>query len=97
MVLFIGFCEVMRKDGSNYSLRSRLWEVFAGAHHDVYTKERERSLARPVLSCAHYFQAPSRQVHQNSPTVPCDTAPTQPYAYLKMPHVKSNVCLLPNF
>lgn len=72
------------------NLRSRRWEVFG------LKKERGGSLARRVLSCANYFQAPSRQVHQNSPTVPCDTIPTQPYANLKMPHVKSNVCLLPN-
>ena len=89
MVLFVGFCEVLREDGSNYSLRSTRWEVFGRK------KEPAHSLARPVLSSAHYFQTPSRQVHQNSPTVPCDTTPTQPYAYLKMPHVKSNVCLLP--
>ena len=88
MVSFIGFCEVLREDGSNYILRSRRWEVFG------CKKERARE-GRPVLSCARYFQAPSTQVHQNSPTVPCDTTPTQPYANLKMPHVKSNVCLLP--
>jgi len=89
MVSFIGFCEVLREDGSNHSLRRRRWEVFGRK------KERARSLARPILSCAHYFQAPSGQVHQNSPTVTCDTTPTQPYANLKMAHVKSNVCLLP--
>ena len=86
MVSFIGFCEVLREDG--YILRSRRWEVFG------CKKERARE-GRPVLSCAHYFQAPSTQVHQNSPTVPCDTTPTKPYANLKMPHVKPNVCLLP--